>query len=798
MRGDVYEADGTVTRNAIDIDLGDLSWAAYSGSSGNYFFTQVSPRLKGATNNDTPSKNIICAEYPVSYFNSSGVYPAIKQDMNGSLLIIDQRYFNYTAAQMKQAIKGVHVIGLLATPTTETAEPYASHQVVNDWGTEEYVSGNVVPVGHDTKYPANLRDKLQHLPSLVSEDGLYGIQQTGSDMSLVSILNKANVDGNYPNMTVGNAEQLVSTVGIDDSVPYNFRTSGGNVDIGDREVDEIIGGTIAWNQLVQNGNFASASGWGITFSDTSISVANNILTATVTNTVTRWSGVQTSSSLGVVTGHKFIACALMQGSHDGFEFGIQNVNYIRVNKTTVGAWTEVSWVGTSVENTLHKLQFYYGTNYSQYQTGDTIKIKSATVFDITQMFGTAIADYIYNLEQSTAGAGVAWFKKLFPKSYYEYNAGELMSVNVSEHNMVGFNQWDGVTEFPGKYFDYQTGVISSNGSWSISSKIPALPDTTYYIKNNNSGNVIVGFWDENDNYLGFRLYSSGNQTFISRATNINCYMRFEWQGSLTEGCINLSWDGERNGEYEPYVKYSYPLDSSLTLRGIPKLTNDNKLYYDGDTYASDGTVTRRYGIVDLGTMSWGLSGSGDSAFFYSTTTIGVKASTHDVVCSKYSYGDVSTGGTANKVFSITNNPYVRIRDTDYSDATSFKAAMSGVMLVYKLAEPTTETAEAYQNPQIVSDWGTEAYVDYAESQGTRDVAVPVGHNTVYQPNLRAKLEMAPDSPDSNGDYIVRHANGENSYVPLVIPQELPTAPSANGTYTLKATVSNGTVTYSWT
>lgn len=41
---------------------------------------------------------------------------------------------------------------------------------------------------------------------------------------------------------------------------------------------------------------------------------------------------------------------------------------------------------------------------------------------------------------------------------------------------------------------------------------------------------------------------------------------------------------------------NYPLDDNLELRGIPKLDSNNELYYDGDTYASDGTVTRKYGI----------------------------------------------------------------------------------------------------------------------------------------------------------------------------------------------------------
>ena len=75
-------------------------------------------------------------------------------------------------------------------------------------------------------------------------------------------------------------------------------------------------------------------------------------------------------------------------------------------------------------------------------------------------------------------------------------------------------------------------------------------------------------------------------------------------GDDSTTCVHLVWSGYRNGEYEPYTKHSYPLDSDLVLRGIPKLDASNNLYFDGDIYESDGTVKRRYGIVDLGTLSW--------------------------------------------------------------------------------------------------------------------------------------------------------------------------------------------------
>ena len=69
------------------------------------------------------------------------------------------------------------------------------------------------------------------------------------------------------------------------------------------------------------------------------------------------------------------------------------------------------------------------------------------VIDLTQMLGSAIADYIYSLEQSTAGAGAAWFREYFASEFYPYDSGTLKSVEgVSAHITTGFNQWDEVAE----------------------------------------------------------------------------------------------------------------------------------------------------------------------------------------------------------------------------------------------------------------------------------------------------------------------------------------------------------------
>lgn len=438
------------------------------------------------------------------------------------------------------------------------------------------------------------------------------------------------------------------------------------------------------------------------------------------------------------------------------------------------------------------------------------------IFDLTQMFGTGIANHAYILEQTTSGTGVSWFNRLFPKSYYSYNAGELMSVNTSAHKMVGFNAWDEQWDLGD--INGATGANIDGAANYIRSKnfIKVVPDTVMCIHSdtetgNSSRRFVVYYYDSNYNFLYFDSLINLTSTFT---TPSNCYY-IKFRTNINSGtqvynndiCVNLSWDGERDGEYEEYEEHIYPLDSSLTLRGIPKLSSDDSLYYDGDIYESDGTVARKYIKVDLGSLSWVYQPS--VPYFQATLSASNKAKPNsnsgydpdNIICDTYrplTWRELYNNTAEPKSIAVHfDGNSICVYDPDYTDAATFKSAVSGVMLVYELATPTTESANPYTNPQLVEDFGTEEYIDYAVSQGTREVAVPVGHDTIYVVNLRAKLEMAPDSPEENGDYIMRKTSEGNSYVPLTEVKELPNMPTINGNYSLKLTVTNGTPTLTW-
>lgn len=597
---------------------------------------------------------------------------------------------------------------------------------------------------------------------------------------------KAEIDGYYEDMTVGDSEQLVASQYVEDSVPYNFRTTGGSADVGNREyVDSIVGGTVAWNQLL-SGIREDSTAQGLTF------VGSGTFTSTITGTGTGGiARVSKDTSINFVEGHKYFASwddsTLPNGTLIVFGNN-QSRGFVNCNGKTAS-------VGVCAESN----SLYLGLQTVAAEYNNTLTI---SLHDLTQMFGSTIADYIYSLEQATAGAGVAWFRKLFPKDYYEYNAGELLSVSgLASHDTVGFNQWD--EEWELGYWN--NGIKTAVGTNICSAnKILINPNTTYYIKT--PSQIYYTFYDSEGNFLPITGYdeqgrlsmdSSGLVTTPSGAH----FMTFN-MGSIygttykNDICINLSWSGWRNGEYEPYQKHSYPLDSDLVLRGIPKLDASNSLYYDGDTYESDGTVTRKYGVVDLGTLAW--TRHADGCFYADIPTKTQISEDVNLICGKYIAYTQNASGVYD-AFSYTPdktitgiqrttpgaNSWVYVKDTSYTDVETFKTAMSGVMLVYELATPTTETAEPYQHIQVCDDFGTEEYVNTS--------IVPVGHNTRYPANLRDKLQHLPDLADDDGYYMIGQSNKQMHLELFRIPK----APTADGTYTLKATVSGGTPTYTW-
>lgn len=512
-----------------------------------------------------------------------------------------------------------------------------------------------------------------------------------------------------------------------DNAPYLYRKSGGG---GDKEIDKLVGGTIAWNQLWTAPSLNVATKTEV----------DGVITITPKDYTTNSAGLFIRN---MVYNHKVLLSAEVypDGESDfTFEFGRAGISTTRIAPPNV--WTRLTSVSmnSTSQDTILSCNIYGRFAISGWSSG-TFKVRNIFEIDLTLMFGSTIADYVYSLEQSSQGSGLAWLRSygFFTEDYYDYNAGELKSVsNLVSHDMTGFNQWDEEWELGG--INSTTGINSSNTN-QIRSKnyIELLPNTQYYFHVGQTGggssNWQSRFYDAEKNYIGVGGTMLYNAEFTP-PSNAR-YVRFAMQTAYgttynNDICINIS--SSRNGEYEPYTLHSYPL-GDVTLRGLPEL-NGNALYYDGDTYESNGTVTRKYGIVDLGSLTWGYRAADSSKPYpqeYATLSGAVSGISTNVVCPKYSASQEPVlGRTVDKTI-CTFNGAVYVSDSSYSTATEFKTAMNGVYLVYELASSTTETADTYTNPQWVDPNGTEKY-----TLSTNAFPMPVGHDTTYNTDIGSK------------------------------------------------------------
>ena len=457
-------------------------------------------------------------------------------------------------------------------------------------------------------------------------------------------LNDSVKYGTFEHMTVGTAQAVLSDDGITDKVPYKYRVTGGGKDAGNRALDTIVGGTVAWNQLNKN-NASSSILDGVTFTKN----GNGSWTLNGTANNNNFKTFGDRFSLGA--GHVYYAKGCPSGGGEStFFFGIGGLN---IDKGNGG-------IGKNRNN------FANGSAQFVFKSGVTFS--NITIYpqiiDLTQMFGTTIADAIYAMEQANAGAGVAWFKKLFPNDYYPYNEGELISVSgLQSKDTVGFNLFDKSAVVHG-HFVNGNDMSASNADFAHSDYIPVIGGQAYYYPIKHSGVNSILWYDSSKTMIGksntLNIYTLPQNAFYVRLNML--------ESEVDTTCFNLS--GDRNGEYEPYQKHSYPLDSSLTLRGVPKWA-DGEMYFDGDVYNHDGTVERRYGTR------------------------------------AYQSGDESLAD----------------------------AITDGANTVYKLNTPTSETADPYQQVQIIDPNGTEEYVSTS--------IVPVGHITEYPTDIVAKVNALP-------------------------------------------------------
>ena len=560
---------------------------------------------------------------------------------------------------------------------------------------------------------------------------------------------KADKSGTEEELTAGTALQLLSDTVTENADPYLYRPTPTGA--GDREMGDITGGSVGWNQLVPDTGLSS----------TYFPMTSGVMSI-VNATGTFWGvnmmpDVVNSSGKFKYSDHKYaFLYHYVSGTVGSNPYGFCDASGGTKYFTLGTSDASKVLTGNSVTIAIYATTPSTITDYTNFKF-------CLIACDLTALLGSTIADYVYTLEQSTAGSGIAWLKSYgyFTESYYAYSAPTMQSVTgLTGHVTVGKNIFDEATMFTGisSTLRYQS-IAVHNGTYTMSSTTPLDGGSAnlFFFAGQVTSGAATGTNGVSNGVSRTVTVTDGYITVADRILSSVDPRKYRTQ--INVGSSALS--------YEPYeTPHTYPLDSSVVLRGIVKKDANNKMYYDGDVWHSDGTVDRRYAEVDLGSLSWTYISDAAWNCFRAGIT-GKAYGAYNFVCSKYDQGVVYNTQTDKCISGNAGNEYLYIRDTAYSDATIFKTAVTGTKLVYELATPTTETATPYQSIQICDPNGTE---EYTLASGT--APVPVGGVSKYPADLKAELER------------VRAA--------------VPAVPASNGTYKLTAVRSNSGVTYSWT
>lgn len=233
--------------------------------------------------------------------------------------------------------------------------------------------------------------------------------------------------------------------------------------------------------------------------------------------------------------------------------------------------------------------------------------------------------------------------------------------------------------------------------------------------------IVTGIFKENTRYTFIidmnRNNSTGQSNFQIKYTD-GTYTRISNPGTTHNQFVTVSAEGKTvtglYGHYSAGYTYVYTATSGI-FEGVCTI-NDYEPYIgilydvtfpDGDTVYGGtldlltGVLTVEYEIYDIGSLTWEVAnGSGEIKYFRSSVLTGMKkiAST-DIVANIYC-SILKTVSAASIYFGLaddnsigqddSSNAKIRVKATSYNDdATAFKTAMSGVMLVYELATPQT-------------------------------------------------------------------------------------------------------------
>lgn len=548
----------------------------------------------------------------------------------------------------------------------------------------------------------------------VLTDGTYSI-------SVEEIVNKkVNVDANVPTLTSGMADNLTpynENSGDNQTEPFIFQATGtanGNKpDYSTKSyalLQEKQGNSVVYNQLFNPTSFGSST------TVATVSITKNTDSITLNGTASSNSTAYTIQGRSIISNHKYlIICpnniAISQSQTWNSNYG----SYI----LTANATTSMDF----------KLYLHSGDSYNNFTF-------TPYLIDLTKWYGS----------NDNIPSALLDNPSLFPMNYrgsLSSNVGEIVNSNARYLDCIDINQCDEIFEGGGISSSGQNE--SSSNSFRTTNYQPVIPNSTYCLHTANgiASSYYLFEYDVNNNFIKSTEKYSNNSTYSLSSNTYYVRLVFYKSGSsyqsnvpskdVAQITLNIS-DNNINGTYYPYKLLTHLDTGTEVLRSVGSVKDVKK---------PNGVITRKVGVVKLKDLTYTYNAT--YQVFYATITGKVNNKNNGGLCESYNLVSTNPDGLSqagdllnNKECALskdTSNPYIYIKDSSYSDGTTFKNHFTDdEELYFELATPTEEQGTTFSENLVINDYGTMNW------NNTSFNGIPMGNLIFYPVDYKAFID----------------------------------------------------------
>ena len=523
------------------------------------------------------------------------------------------------------------------------------------------------------------------------------------------------------------------------------------------KIQTIYGNTLKWNQLNTNiGGSETYHDVSFTKNDDGSWTINGTPNAANTFVNINYSPSE-SQRLKLIQGHKYYVkgADYDSGVTIRFYYFSHGTDMFTINNELIfeSLYDDTSWFRWQVTNN------FTVNNYKGYPQ----------IFDLTML----------GIDNLTLDEVKQWFADYYPLPYYQYDSGSLLPFRGEGLKTVGKNLINNVRTVGVSYnINGVSIVLQNNGSFILNGtctgsnvlNLVSLAVSNRGVPFNKGSYILSGSLDRTSSTnveMQYYIPSIGSSRKSASPISFTLNER-------TEVAIRIFINGDKtynNDVVYPMLRFADVEDSSFEPYTSSTLSLPISTYFPtgmksaGSVY-DELTPTKavtRIGAVDLGTLDYDYVST--SQQFRSTTALqdAKLPSSSSVIPNAKSalYNVMDYVTMINSDMSLTiifsgsfAQGRVWIKNSNYTDATSFKTAMSGVYLYYELATPTEtsfttatlvtengEVALANENGVLVGKCNSDVSADAGFIEGKIKLSDEDGD--VYSNKIQIHVERSP-------------------------------------------------------